>query len=366
MMRGVLRTLRYARSWKAGADVVEAETAIERDGEQVPATLVLPASRTGRLPGWVAVGGMTRTGRRHPQLVRFTRALASTGAAVIVPEIPEWQDLKMSPGVAGPTIRGGLEFLKASDDVLPGQVALIGFSFGAPQVALAAACADLGTDLAGVVLFGSYCSLHQTVAYQFTGHHKWEGQEYELTPDPYGRWVLGYNHLTDIPGLEDATDVAKALGRLSYAASGKRIPAWDPRHDPMIEQLRETLPQSRRHLFDHFATPTNAVRPDREELFDLARRLADACRRMEPQLEVESDFAGVQRPTRLIHGRGDRLIPFTEGMRLMTRLPETVEKTLTVTGLFSHTADRSEGSAYEKAREGMVLFGAMRGLLTTV
>lgn len=366
MMRGVLRTLRYARSWKAGADVVERETVVERDGEPVPATLVLPATRTGRLPGWVALGGMTRMGRRHPQLVRFTRALASTGAAVIVPEVPEWRELKLSPGVAGPTIRGGLEFLKASEHVLPGQVALIGFSFGAPQVAIAATCEDLGADLAGVVLFGSYCSLHRTVAYQFTGHHQWEGQEYELDPDPYGRWVLGYNHLTDIPGLEDATDVAEALGRLSFAASGQRIPAWDPRHDPMIAELRETLPQGRRRLFDLFATESDAERPEREELFDLAGRLADACRREEPLLDLESDFVKVQRPVRLIHGRGDRLIPFTEGMRLMARLPENAEKTLTVTGLFSHTADRSAGSAYEKAREGMVFFEAMRGLLTTV
>jgi pimeloyl-ACP methyl ester carboxylesterase len=272
----------------------------------------------------------------------------------------------MCPGVAAPTIRGSTEFLKGRADVRRGKVALIGFSFGAPQVAMAAACGELSAEVAGVVLFGSYCSLGRTIACQFTGHHEWDGAEYELTPDPYGRWVLGSNHLTDVPDHRDADDVADALRQLAFAASGQRIPAWDPHHDEMIEPLRETLPPKRRRLFDLFATPSGAVRPERAELFELAAGIADACRRVEPLLEVETDFARIRRPTRLIHGRGDRLIPFTEGMRLEARLPEAVGSTLTVTGLFSHSADRSAGSAYERAKEGLTFFEALRGVINTV
>ena len=34
---------------------------------------------------------------------------------------------------------------------------------------------------------------------------------YRMDPDPYGRWIVGGNYLTRIPGLEDAGDVASAL-----------------------------------------------------------------------------------------------------------------------------------------------------------
>jgi predicted esterase len=365
-MRGVLRTIRYARSWKAGADVVACETEIERAGERVPATLVLPAHRAGAVPAWIALGGISRMGRTHPQLVRFTRALASTGVAVLVPEIPEWRRLRVCPGVAAPTLRACVELLKARPEVLPGKVALIGFSFGAPHVALAGACDELADDIAGVALFGSYCSLDRTVACQFTGHHEWDGTDHELNPDPYGRWVLGSNHLTDVPGHEDACDVSAALHRLAAAASEQRVPAWDPRHDTMIEQLRGTLPASRQRVFDLFATPSSVARPERAELAAMARKLADACRRLDPLLDPANDFARVSLPIRLFHGRGDRLIPFTEGMRLKARLSAAAGQSLTVTGLFDHSAGRAPASALARAREGARFFESIRGLLNTV
>ncbi len=365
-MRGVLRTVRYARSWTGTADVVEIETAIEREGATVEATLVLPGRRFGPLPAWVALGGMTRMGRRHPQLVRFTRALSSTGVAVLVPEIPEWRRLRVDPGVASPTIRASIALLRTRPEVAPGKVALIGFSFGAPQVALASVADELDDDVAGVALFGSYCCLDRTVACQFTGRHEWQGEHHELVPDPFGRWVLGSNYLARVPGHEDAGDVAAALYRLAATASERRVPAWDARHDTMIRQLRDTLPASRRRLFDLFATPTDGARPDHAEISALATKLAETCRRLEPLMDPMERFSDVRLPTRLIHGRGDRLIPFTEGMRLMAKLPGAAARDLTVTGLFSHTADHRPPSPLERARENVALFESIRGLINMV
>lgn len=365
-MRGALRTLRYARSWKAGADVIERETTIDREGETIEATLVLPARHFGPLPAWVALGGMTRMGRQHPQLVRFTRALASTGAAVLVPEVPEWRRLRVDPRVAAPTLRAGIATLRALPEVGSGKVALIGFSFGAPQVALASVSGDLDDDVAGVVLFGSYCCLERTVACQFTGRHEWKGEHHELSPDPFGRWVLGSNYLTEVPGHEDAHDIAAALHRLASTASERRVPAWDARHDVMIRQLRDTVSAGRRPLFDLFATPSDQPRPDRADLAALAGALAATCRRLEPMMDPTEDFGRVRLPTRLIHGRGDRLIPFTEGHRLMASLPDRAARDLTVTGLFNHSADSKPTSPLERVRENVALFESIRGLINTV
>ena len=366
MLRKTLRTLRYARSWKAGADVFPVETEIKRDDATVPATLIVPAQRTGALPAWIAVGGVSRMGRFHPQLVRFAQALSSTGAAVLIPEIPEWRSLDVSPRVATPTIRASLDLLAKRTEVRPGKVGLIGFSFGAPQVAISATYDDLAEQVAGIVLFGGYCCLERTVVCQLTGTHEWEGVDYELNPDPYGRWVMASRHLTDVAGHEDAGDVAAALRRLAAAASDRRIPAWDPFHDKMMGELRLALPAKRRSLFDLFATPTTCPRPDRDECHAMAVSLTAACVRVEPLLEPGPYLSRVNVPTRLVHGRGDRLIPFTESMRLWERLPATPKRALTVTGLFNHSADHSPAKLRDRVRERATFLSMLHGLVNTV
>jgi hypothetical protein len=83
-------------------------------------------------------------------------------------------------------------------------------------------------------------------------------------------------------------------------------------------------------------------------------------------LEPTADLARVGLPTRLIHGRGDRLIPFTEGMRMMDGLPQGARAALTVTGLFNHSADSAPVRAVDRVREGIKMVGAIRGMINTV
>jgi len=366
MLRRLLRTARYARSWKSDAEVRTLETEIDRDGEKVPATLVVPSESPAPLPAWIALGGVSCMGRHHPQLVRFAGALASSGAAVLIPEIPEWRRLEMAPAAVAPTIRGSIDHLRGRPEVAPGPLGLIGFSFGAPQVAISASRDDLGEDIGGIVLFGGYCSLEKTMTCQLTGEHEWNGLDYQLSPDPFGGWVVGSNHLTGVPGHEDAGDVAVALNRLANAASGQRISAWDPRHDILIRELRQTLPRQHRGLFDLFATPSTEALPEPEERRHLAISLAETCRRVEPLLDPANALAGVSLPTRLIHGRGDRLIPFTEGLRLHESLPSQARRGLTVTAMFHHSKDTAPARLTTRALESLKLLRAIHGMIHTV
>ena len=316
--------------------------------------------RGSRLEVCLSGAGLT------PQLVRFAEALASSGAAVLVPEIPEWRRLDVSMGVVAPTIEACIDRLKTLPEVIPSGFGVVGFSFGAPSVAAAASRADLVDDIAGMVLFGGYCSLERTMNCQLTGQHEWSGVGYSLSPDPYGRWVVASNHLTDVPGHEDAADVAQALHRLASAASGKRIAAWEPYHDPMIADLREALPARRRPLFDCFATTSDSPRPAEESCSEMARKLSEACRRVEPLLDPGSNLKKIRVPTQVIHGRGDRLIPFTEGLRFMKGLPDQCQRGVTVTRLFNHSADHAPPSPTTRMWESAKLFGALSTLVNTV
>ena len=365
-MRGTVRAARYVRSWKSSPDVESREVRLRRDGKPIAGTLVVPTGSSERLPGWIAIGGVSRKGRFHPQLMRFVEALASSGAAVLVPEIPEWRRLRVSPRVTLPTIRGAVDFMNGRPEVVPENYGVIGFSFGAPGVAIAASHEDLADQMAGIVLFGGYCSLERTLVCQLTGRHEWGGVDYALSPDPYGRWVVASNYLRHIPGCEDAEDVARALRRLAAAASGQRISAWEPHHDRMITEVRNDIAGPRQKLFDCLATPTTTAGPEEGECRELARRLAKACARVEPLLEPAESLQRVRVPTQAIHGRGDRLVPFTEGLRLMEELPGETQRGTTVTRMINHSKDSAPASRVDRVRESAKLFGAIRQLVNTV
>ncbi|MEM7415304.1 MAG: hypothetical protein AAF389_07395 [Gemmatimonadota bacterium] len=365
--RQLMRTARYSRGWKRGPTAIEStQVAIQREGQTIPATFVRPVGTSRRLPTWIAIGGVSLKGRFHPQLVRFTEALASSGAGVLVPGLPEWRRLSVCPRVILPTVRASVDYLNTRPDVRPDGYGVIGFSFGAVGAALAASDEQVVDHVRGAVVFGGYCCLGRTVGCMVTGDHEWNDDRHRLQPDPYGRWVIASNFLTQVPGYEDADDVADAMRQLATEASSKRVSAWEPYHDPMITALRERVAPERRQLFDILATPSTEPRPDREESAAFAKALADTCCEAEPQLDPLGSVADVRVPTQVIHGRGDRLIPFTEAMRLMERVPSTHQRGVTVTGLFNHSKDHVPSSPVEHAYEVALLLRALHRLVNTI
>jgi pimeloyl-ACP methyl ester carboxylesterase len=366
MLRGGPQTLRYVRSWQAGSAPALLEIEVDRDGERIPATLATPPSHGGGLPGWIVLGGVTRMGRFHPQLSRFAHALAVSGGAVIVPEIPEWRDLRLAPGVTAPTVRAAVRALDERPDVDHGRYGVVGFSFGAPQAVMAANHPELADRIGVALTFGGYCNLERTLRCQLTGLHEWRGVTHRLDPDPYGRWVLASNYLTAVPGYEDACDVAANLRRMALASTERRVPAWDPALDGLKDELRDDLPADHRELFDLFAPPTGRPLTGGDRSEAMAVDLAGACRRTEPLLDPVQELERLRVPTHLFHGRGDRLVPYTESLRFREALPVALDANVTVTGLFAHSAGHRPTAFTERLHEAWIFFRGLQRALATV
>ncbi len=364
MLTSGIRTLRFLRAWLTGRDDVRArELILDRDGTPIPATLLTPAAAADPLPSWVVLHGITRPGRGHRQLVRFTRALAEGGVAVLVPEVPEWRELDLAPELTVPSIRASLDALEGlGPRISPGLPGLLGFSFGAPHVIVAAAHPDLEGQLAGVVAFGGYFDLERTIVFQFTGTHEYGGELFRLRPDPYGRWIVGANYLTAVPGYEDTGTVAEGLRRLGALAGDVGVVAWDSRFDPVKEEIRGRLSSSHRPLFDLFAPPSDRE-PEPGPAEALAHLLASAARRVDPAIEPGPGLRAAPGPIHLLHGRRDHLIPFTEMLRLRDALPTKSVARSTVTSLFGHSSRDPVPGWSEGVREGIAFVAALSGIL---
>lgn len=364
---GWLRALRFGVTWARGVgDGETLELTVDRGDDRVPATLHLPPGGGRRLPGWVVLHGMTRPGRAHPSLIRFARSLARTKAAVLIPEIPEWRDLRLDPERAVPTIQAAVLALDARPETEPGRTGLLGFSFGAPQAIVASTDPRLAGHLAAVVGFGGYCDLVRTVRFEFTGRHEWKGQVETQAPDPYGRWIVGANYLTDVPGHEDAGDVAVALHRLSAEAGDRGIPAADPTFEPLKAELRAGVGRERRDLFDLFAPPGEGYAVDTEAAEELATGLAEAAGRRSPAVDPRPYLHRVPVPVRLVHGRQDELIPYTETLRLRDAFPRDRDVTAVITDLFAHSRGQASTGGVAYAKEVMRFLDGFREAIRPV
>lgn len=361
------RTFRYGHCWLTGnAPVRVREVELDRPDRTVPGTLLVPRTGRGPWPTWVVLHGMTRMGRHHHALTRFVRALGSSGAAVLVPEVPEWTDLRVDPGVTTPTVGASVRKLRREGVLAPGdRVGLIGFSFGSPQALLTSVDPDVGPDVGAVVGFGGYCDLERTLRFLLTGRHEWQRRQRTLAPDPYGRWIVAANLLPRTTGYESSQDVADALRAMAREAGDRGLPAWDPSYDPYKAELRDRLAPGDRSLFDLFAAASDRPAP-LDELEALVVPLARAAREAEPLMEPFPGVRDVAVPVHLLHGRNDRLIPYTESLRMGERLPERVASRVTITGLFAHSSGDSTLGLVTGIREAWVFCGALGRVLAAV
>ena len=323
--------------------VVREETRYLRDDETLAATLYRPARAVAGgarpLPAWVVLHGLTRRGREHESLDPFARALAASGAAVLVPDIPEWRGLRVAPRAAGTTIRAVAADAADRSFIDPARIGVIGFSFGGTHALMAAADPAVADRVAAVVSWGGYASLRRTLHFAFTGDHELDGASHHLEPDPYGRWIFAGNYLTAVPQHADDAAAADALLWLARKVGERKIMAWEPATDPLKAEARRRLPPGQQPIFDLVAPPTDAAvtAADRQRLAALAERLVAPSVRTDPLLEPSDHLDRVGVPVFLAHGREDRLVPWTEMVRLRRALPADRVRHSVVTGLFAHS-----------------------------
>lgn len=338
-MPALLRFL--IRFGRPAPDVLrERELLLADDGAARAATLYLPEIDGKPRPAWVLLQGVTVPGRHHEGVRRMARALAAAGHFAVVPEVPSWTRLQVDPREAYPAIRSALALLRSMDEADMRRVGLMGFSVAATW-ALIAAASELGGSLRAVAGLGAYGDLRRMLRAMVVGEHDWQGRRYQYAPDPYGRWILGADLLpladrTQYGTREEREAAGGALRRLAYTAGRNGALADTPVYDALIADLRGALPRGALAAWDLLAPPSTQPVPDREAGIALAEVLAEAGARAYPELEPTGRVDEVKVPVVLLHGRGDRLIPFTETLRLASLLPSTAHASVHITGLIGH------------------------------
>lgn len=329
---------------RPGLDVDhEREMMVETDPGPRSVTVFAPDGWPRGRPAWVLLHGITVPGRHHDALRRMARALAASGHYAIAPEVDAWRHLRVDPGEAGPAVEAGIAGLAAGTPADLDRVGVIGFSVaGRWAMSIAAGAQE---RIKAVAAMGGYWDIERTLAAMVSGEHDWGGERYLYDPDPYGRWIMGANLLPlvtgDMFGHEaDREAAAAALRRLAWTAGQHGATARSPVYDPLNIALRESIPEASRSAWDLLAPLSFQPARAGDDARELASAMAAAAVRRYPLLASTAGLESLSLPIVLLHGRADRLIPFTETLRLAANLPPRSLRRVTITRLFGHTRSR--------------------------
>jgi hypothetical protein len=287
-------------------EAVIEELFVQVEGRRLVADLYRPRAPRGAL---LLVHGLSREGRRHPDLVRLARLLARHGRLVLVPHFEGLAAFKLS-GREVPEVRAALRTLAGRSP----SVGVAGFSFGAGPALLAAAEVP---DLALTASFGGYADLRDVIVYLTTGTHAFGGRHYRQQPEPYNRWKL----LALLAGFVQNEADRPLLDGIAQ----RRLADPDADTRPLEAELG---PEGRLVLTLVLNRQPEAVAPLLAALPAGARA---AIERLSPLTAVPS------LPGRILiaHGLGDASIPFTESLRLAEASQGRAEAVILET--FEHT-----------------------------
>lgn len=270
----------------------------EVNGRTLNADLYLPAQKAGA--GLVLVPGAAREGKDDPRLVALAQSLARARFLVLVPDIANLRAQEIAAADRQP-ILDAARFLLDERRLPRVGVGAISYA-GIP--ALLAALEEPRLDF--VVTIGAPYDLTALVTFFTTGRHREQpGAEWQrATPNAYGKWVFVK---ANAKRLDDSGD------RALLAAIAERKMA-DEAAD--VSDLTDKLKPQGRAVMALLNNDDPAKVPGLIQALPAAIRAEIAAMDLAPR-----DLSRLNARLFLIHGRDDRIIPWTESAALARMAP---------------------------------------------
>ena len=264
-----------------------------RDGE---GDLYLPASEVRA--AMVLVPGAAVLGRDEPRLRALARTFARAGFAVLVPELPEVRRLALSRADAD-RVAAALRYLDGRQPGMPLGVAAISYAV-APAI-IAAIEDDLAPRIAFVVGIGGYRDAEAVIRFVTTGtfRPRGESREFRIEPNPYGRWAFVFANAGRLDSPDDAIlleEIARRRFRDSDADISRQVAALGPQGRVVMALMENRDPEAVSRLV---AALPAAIRGEIDGLNLAFYQLSKLSGHLI-----------------LVHGRGDRMVPYSESQDL--------------------------------------------------
>jgi len=308
--------------------VQEKLTTVATSSGTIPARLYIPQGAT-HAPGMVIVHGVHHLGIQEPRLVRFARAVSSSGIQVLTPELASlanYQIDSQSIALIGDSARS----LSAD---MGHKVGVLGLSFAGGLSLLAAADDRYAPFIQFVVSVGSHDDLERVSGFLITNQIvRPDGTTLAMSAHEYGPLVLIYSHVDD---FFPATDVEAARKSL-------RLLLWE-QVDESKTAAAQLTPASRAKMELLYQHQSAKLADEMKQV--ISRHRADMA-----TVSPHDHLSSLHVPVLLLHGAADNVIPPSELLWLQNDIPPHYVKDALISPAISHVSMEGEPSVGDKFR----------------
>ena len=256
------------------------------------------------LAGIVLVPGVVPEGKDNEQLVAFANTLARLRFAVLAPEMSGYRELKIGPQHVR-EVADAFRHLSQRQDCAPeGRAGIAAFSYAAGPALLAALEADIRERVRFVLAVGGYYDLRASIRFLTTGHFAENGVPRWLQPNEYGKLVFIRSAQDSLRSAADRSlfdAIVAARLREPGADVSSLAAGLGPDGRSIFQQLSNTDPARHETLFAALPPPILAT--------------------IDSLTLSNKPLSRLQARLILVHGKEDRLVPYTESLELAAALP---------------------------------------------
>lgn len=252
--------------------------------------------------GVVLVPGASTSGKDDPRLIAFAASLARSHFAVLVPDMPNVRQLKVSPDDSR-VIADAFAYGVTRADIAPnGRLGMGAFSYALGPTLIGALEPDIRDKVRFVLGVGGYHDLNRVITFFTTGFYRasptapWKF----IAPNNYGKWAFVFSN---VERFSDAEDKAT----LTEMANTKLVTP-DANVDALVAKLKTA---EAKNLYTLLTNKNPELVPG------LVATLPEAMRKDLDALNlINRDLSPLKARLLLFHGYDDSLVPYTESVSL--------------------------------------------------
>ncbi len=269
------------------------------NGLELTLRVYQPAKSHTPLPAIIIYHGATPKGIEHPAMNLLARNMARLGIRVFLPELPKLQQLYFNEETY-PRIIRIFNMVAEKSDVITNKILIMGVSFSGGVIVKASTETDI--EPAGVVSFGSYFNLADTMKFFFTGKAGFGTTELDIIPHEYTKavWFWNYLQLLDLPF--EIESVQTCIGHFIREESEQVEQTFldcSPEQRSFLKQVFDPRDRSMLHYY-----------------ISIEARIFDSTASISPRTAIEN----IRCPAFIIHGIHDNMVPYTQSLEFIAAL----------------------------------------------
>lgn len=306
------------------------DTNFNDNDQELTLRIYQPAKSQSPLPAIIIYHGASPKGFEHPAMNLLARNMARLGIRVFLPELPKLQQLYFNTETY-PRIIRIFNMVAEKSDVITNKILIMGVSFSGGIIVKASTETEI--EPAGVVSFGSYFNLADTMKFFFTGKARFETTELNITPHEYTKavWFWNYLQLLDLPFETDS--VQSCIGHFIRDESEQvelTFLKCSPEQRSFLKQVFDPRDRSMLHYYN-----------------SIEARFSDSTARISPCTVIDK----IRCPAFIVHGIHDNMVPYTQALEFIAALEKAgKEYYYYIMHSYAHSK-AAKSSIFEFARE---------------